>query len=297
MPTPPTRSTNPFQTTRHPRQPSSSRAPPNPASAAPPSSLAAPYSRRLSPSLRCGGVEGGFGELSRHPRRPPTSPNAGAPPPPHPQSRDERMRLPLPVMPLRSSHRRSGEWRLPRSSYWPGPARPHIQGFPASDSDVGSGFFDFVARIECPFFRPATSCGMGARMQRRRRPAVAQLPHGVLKLAISSKVLSSVYTVPLPLLHSIPTVLLYFPRYPRVCLGSKLLVIPMTKRDMDIFLIRHRRMAQRDLARRRSIPRPPTRLLVRSSQFLFVWQIEDWCLKQSIRLFLLPPSAAATWHN
>ena len=195
---------------------------------------------------------------------------------------------------------------------------------------VGGGFFDFVARIECPFFRPATSCGMGARMQRRRRPAVAQLPHGVLKLAISSKVLSSVYTVPLPLLHSIPTVLLYFPRYPRVCLGSKLLVIPMTKRDMDIFLIRHRRMAQRDLARRRSVPRPPTRLLVRSSQVLQASstrvrrsspylsipmpiiftgssfppnfcssgpQIEDWCLKQSIRLFLLSASVVATWHS
>ena len=123
---------------------------------------------------------------------------------------------------------------------------------------VGGGFFDFVARMECPFFRPATSCGMGARMQRRWRPAAAQLPHGVLKLAISSKVLSSVCTVPLPLLHSIPTVLLYFPRYPRICLGSKLLVIPMTKRDMDIFLIRHRM----------SVPRPPTLLLVRSSQVL-----------------------------
>jgi len=184
-------------------------------------------------------------------------------------------------MPLRSSHRRSGEWRLPHASYWPGPARPHIQGFPASDRDVGGGFFDFVARMECPFFRPATSCGMGARMQRRWRPAAAQLPHGVLKLAISSKVLSSVCTVPLPLLHSIPTVLLYFPRYPRICLGSKLLVIPMTKRDMDIFLIRHRM----------SVPRPPTLLLVRSSQ------IEDWCLKQSIRLFLLSASVVATWHS
>ena len=59
-----------------------------------------------------------------------------------------------------------------------------------------------------------------------------------------------------------------FPTDVWICLGSKLLVIPMTKRDMDIFLIRHRRMAQRDLARRRSVPQPPTRLLVRSSQVL-----------------------------
>jgi len=79
-----------------------------------------------------------------------------------------------------------------------------------------------------------------------------------------------------------------FPTDVWICLGSKLLVIPMTKRDMDIFLIRHRRMAQRDLARRRSVPQPPTRLLVRSSQ------IEDWCFKQSILLFLLPASVAAT---
>jgi hypothetical protein len=26
-------------------------------------------------------------------------------------------------------------------------------------------------------------------------------------------------------------------------------------------------------------------------------QIEDWCFKQSLRLFLLPASAAATWHS
>ena len=118
-----------------------------------------------------------------------------------------------------------------------------------------------------------------------------------------------------------------FPTDVWICLGSKLLVIPMTKRDMDIFLIRHRRMAQRDLARRRSVPQPPTRLLVRSSQvlqasstlvrrsspyfsipMLIIFsgsslspnfcssgpQIEDWCFKQSILLFLLPASVAAT---
>jgi len=115
-------------------------------------------------------------------------------------------------------------------------------------------------------------------------------------------------------------------RSPQACnffegfiLGSKLLVIPMTKRDMDIFLIRHRM----------SVPRPPTLLLVRSSQVLQASstrvrrsspylsipmpiiftasfspnfcssgpQIEDWCLKQSIRLFLLSASVVATWHS
>ncbi|KAG2628352.1 hypothetical protein PVAP13_3KG380081 [Panicum virgatum] len=94
-------------------------------------------------------------------------------------------------MPLRSSHRRSGEWRLPHASYWPGPAHPHIQGFPASDRDCGWWFLRFRRQDRVPFVRSATSCGMGARMQRRRRPAAAQLPHGLLKLAISSKVLSS----------------------------------------------------------------------------------------------------------
>jgi len=126
--------------------------------------------------------------------------------------RGATLRLPLPVMPLRSSHRRSGEWRLPHASYWPGPAHPHIQGFPASDRDCGWWFLRFRRQDRVPFVRSATSCGMGARMQRRRRPAAAQLPHGLLKLAISSKVLSSVCIVPLPPLHSIPTVLLYFPR-------------------------------------------------------------------------------------
>ena len=209
-------------------------------------------------------------------------------------------------------------------------ARPSVSShsrLPRVRLGCGWWFLRFRRQDGVPFVRSATSCGMGARMQRRRRPAAAQLPHGLLKLAISSKVLSSVYTVPLPLLHSIPTVLLYFPRYPRVCLGSKLLVIPMTKRDMDIFLIRHRRMAHRDLARRQSIPQPPTRLLVRSSQVLQASstrvrrsspyfsipvliifsgsslspnfcssgpQIEDWCFKQSILLFLLPASVAAT---
>jgi len=105
-----------------------------------------------------------------------------------------------------------------------------------------------------------------------------------------------------------------FPTDVWICLGSKLLVIPMTKRDMDIFLIRHRM----------SVPRPPTLLLVRSSQvlqasstrvrrsspyfsipMLIIFsgsslspnfcssgpQIEDWCFKQSIRLFLLHGTA------
>ncbi|XP_039776808.1 uncharacterized protein LOC120644280 [Panicum virgatum] len=159
-------------------------------------------------------------------------------------------------MSLRSSHRRSGEWRLPRASYWPGPARPHIQGFPASDRDVGGGFFDFVARMECPFFRVST----GYLMRDGGEDATA--------METCSSSASS--------------------RCPQACnffegfiLGSKLLVIPMTKRDMDIFLIRHRM----------SVPRPPTLLLVRSSQ------IEDWCLKQSIRLFLLSASMVATWHS
>ena len=237
------------------------------------------------------------------------------------------LRCPLPVMPLRSSHRRSGEWRLPHASYWPGPARPHIQGFPASDRDCGWWFLRFRRQDGVPLLSTGYLMRDGGEDATATETAVAQLPHGVLKLAISSKVLSSVYTVPLPLLHSIPTVLLYFPRYPRVCLGSKLLVIPMTKRDTDIFLVRHRRMAQRDLARRRSVPQPPTRLLVRSSQVLQASstrvrhsspsfsipmlitfsgsslspnffssgpQIEDWCFKQSILLFLLPASVAAT---
>jgi len=40
-------------------------------------------------------------------------------------------------------------------------AHPRIQGDLASDRDVGGGSFDLVTRMECSFFRPATSCGMG----------------------------------------------------------------------------------------------------------------------------------------
>jgi len=154
----------------------------------------------------------GHNLATRGPAGAPNLPPRSAPVPPCASRSGASLRCPLLVMPLRSSHRRSGEWRLPHASYWPGPARPHIQGFPASDRDCGWWFLRFRRQDGVPFVRSATSCGMGARMQRRRRPAAAQLPHGLLKLAISSKVLSSVCIVPLPPLHSIPTVLLYFPR-------------------------------------------------------------------------------------
>ena len=48
-----------------------------------------------------------------------------------------------------------------------------------------------------------------------------------------------------------------FPTDVWICLGSNLLVLPMTKRDMYIFLIRHRRMAQRHLAPERSTATHP----------------------------------------
>ena len=75
-----------------------------------------------------------------------------------------------------------------------------------------------------------------------------------------------------------------FPTDVWICLGSKLLVLPMTKRDMYIFLIRHRRMAQRDLAPERSTATHP-RLLVRSSQVL---QASSTRVRRSSPYFSIP---------
>jgi len=110
--------------------------------------------------------------------------------------------------------------------------------------------------MECPFFRPATSCGMG-----RGRNGDGDLQQ-LSFLTISSSLqffegfilgMHSAFTSPPLDSHSFAL----FPTDVWICLGSKLLVLPMTKRDMYIFLIRHRRMAQRDLALERSTATHP----------------------------------------
>jgi len=115
---------------------------------------------------------------------------------------------------------------------------------------------DSTSRMECPFFRPATSCGMG-----RGRNGDGDLQQ-LSFLTISSSLqffegfilgMHSAFTSPPLDSHSFAL----FPTDVWICLGSKLLVLPMTKRDMDIFLIRHRRMAQRDLALERSTATHP----------------------------------------
>ena len=103
----------------------------------------------------------GHNLATRGPAGAPNLPPRSAPVPPCASRSGASLRCPLLVMPLRSSHRRYGEWRLTRASYWPGPARPHVQGFPASDQDVGGGFFDFVARTECPSFDRLPHAGWG----------------------------------------------------------------------------------------------------------------------------------------
>jgi len=88
-----------------------------------------------------------------------------------------------------------------------------------------------------------------------------------------------------------------FPTDVWICLGSKLLVLPMTKRDMYIFLIRHRRMAQRDLAPERSTATHPVcwwgppRLKIGASSSRFA------CFCYMAQLTALFVSRTLCWHQ